>query len=53
MQVDVKNNFINVFQTIISRELEDAKGPLVNIVPFTRLCYGVHSSLYYQHGQHE
>jgi hypothetical protein len=27
-------------------------GPLVNIVPFIRLFYGVHSSLYYQHGWH-
>jgi hypothetical protein len=24
----------------------------VNIVPFTKLFYGVHSSLYYQHGLH-
>jgi hypothetical protein len=23
------------------------------IVPFTKLFYGVHSFLYYQHGQHE
>jgi hypothetical protein len=26
---------------------------LANIVPFTKLFYGVHSSLYFQHGQHE
>jgi hypothetical protein len=25
----------------------------VNIVPFTKLFYGVHYFLYYQHGQHE
>jgi hypothetical protein len=24
----------------------------VNIIPFTRLFYGVHSSFYYQHGRH-
>ncbi len=29
----------------------DAKGPLVSIVPFTKLFYGVHSFLYY-HGWH-
>jgi len=26
-------------------------GPLANIVPFTMLFYGAHSSFYYQHGQ--
>jgi hypothetical protein len=25
----------------------------MNIVPFTKLFYGVHSSFYYQHRQHE
>jgi hypothetical protein len=28
-------------------------GPLANIIFFTKLFYGVHFSLYYQHGQHE
>jgi hypothetical protein len=30
----------------------DVKGPLVSIVPFTKLFYGAHSSLYYQHGRY-
>jgi hypothetical protein len=46
MQVDVKNAFNNVFQTIIFKELSDVEGPLVNIFPFT-MFYGDHSSLYY------
>ncbi len=50
MQVDIENAFNNVFQTIILKELRDAKGPLANIIPLTRLFYGVHSSLYDQHG---
>jgi hypothetical protein len=53
MQVNVKNIFNNVSQDVIFKELQDAKGPLVNIVLFTMLFYDVHSSLYYQHGHHE
>jgi hypothetical protein len=30
----------------------DVGEPLAIIVPFTKLFYGVHSSLYFQHGQH-
>ncbi len=50
MQVDVENVFNNVFRVFIFKELCEVKDPLVSIVPFTRLFYGVHSSLYYQHG---
>jgi hypothetical protein len=50
MQVDVENVFNNVFQTIIFKELRDAKGPSANIVPLTKLLYGVHFFLYDQHG---
>jgi hypothetical protein len=28
------------------------QGPLVNIVPYTKFFYSVHSCLYYQHGRH-
>jgi tRNA U38,U39,U40 pseudouridine synthase TruA len=52
MQVDVENTFNNISRTIIFRELCDVGGHLANIVPFTRLFYGVHSFLYFQHGQH-
>jgi hypothetical protein len=52
MQVDIENTFNSVFQIVIFKELCDVNGPLVNIVPFTRLFYGAHSSLYYQHGRH-
>jgi hypothetical protein len=52
MQVNIKNVFNNVSQTIILKKLCDVKRPLANIVPFTRLFYGIHSSIYYQHGQH-
>jgi hypothetical protein len=51
MQVDVENVF-NVFQAFILKELCEVGEPFVSIVPFTRLFYDVHSSLYYQHGQH-
>jgi hypothetical protein len=44
MHVEVKNAFNNISQTIIFRELCDAKGPLASIVPFTKLFYGVHFS---------
>jgi hypothetical protein len=37
---------------VIFRELCDAGGLLVNIVPFTRLFYGVPFFLYFQHGRH-
>jgi hypothetical protein len=46
------NVFNSVFQVAIFKELCDVKGLLTSIVPFTRLFYGVHSFLYYQHGQH-
>jgi hypothetical protein len=52
MQVNVKNVFDNVSQTIIFREFCDVEGLLANIVPFTKLFYGVHSSFYFQHGWH-
>jgi len=45
MEVDIENAFNNVSRTIIFRELCDVGGLLANIVPFTRLFYGVHSSL--------
>jgi hypothetical protein len=47
MQVDVENAFNNISQPIIFKELCDVKGPLANIVPFTKLFYGVHYYLYY------
>jgi hypothetical protein len=47
-----KNCFNNVFQIVILEKLCDVGGPLANIVPFIGLFYGVHSSIYYQHGQH-
>jgi len=47
MQVNVKNAFNNIFQTTIFRKLQDAKRFLANIVPFTKLFYGAHSSFYY------
>jgi hypothetical protein len=50
MQVNVKNVFNNVSRAIIFRKLCDVGGPLVNIVPFTKLFYGDHSFLYFQHG---
>jgi hypothetical protein len=30
----------------------DVEGLLPNIIPFTMLFYGAHSSLYYRHGWH-
>jgi hypothetical protein len=53
MQVDVKNAFNNISWITISRKLQNGKGPLVSIVPFTTLFYGVHFFLYYQDRQHE
>jgi hypothetical protein len=53
MQVNVENIFNNIFQAINFREFQDVRGHLVSIIPFTMLFYGVHYSLYYQHGQHE
>jgi hypothetical protein len=32
MQVDIKNAFNSIFQTIIFKELQDAESPLANIV---------------------
>jgi len=53
MQIDIKNAFNITSQTVNFRELRKAEGPLMNIVSFINLFYGVHSSFYYQHGQHE
>jgi hypothetical protein len=53
MQVNIENAFNSVSRATILRELQDVEGLLANIVPFTKLFYGVHSSFYYQHGQHE
>jgi hypothetical protein len=50
MQINIENAFNNVFQVAIFRELCDAGGFLVNIVPFPKLFYRAHFSLYYQHG---
>jgi hypothetical protein len=47
MQIDVENAFSNISQIVIFRELCDVEGLLSNIVLFTKLFYGVHSSLYY------
>jgi hypothetical protein len=52
MRVNIKNVFNSVLKVTISREMCDARGPLANIVIFTILFYGIHSSFYYQHGQH-
>ncbi len=52
MQINIENAFNNVFQVAIFRELCDAGGFLVNIVPFPKLFYRAHFSLYYQHGWH-
>jgi len=45
MEVDIENAFNNVSRTVFFRELCDVGGLLTNIVPFTMLFYGVHSSL--------
>jgi hypothetical protein len=50
MQVNIENIFNNVFEIVILKELCDAEGFLVNIVPFPRLFYHAHFSFYYQHG---
>jgi hypothetical protein len=47
MQIDVENTFNNISQVVIFKELCDVMGPLVSIIPFSRLFYGVHSSFYY------
>jgi hypothetical protein len=47
MKVNIENAFNNVFLAIIFRKLCDVEGVLVNIVPFTMLFYGAHSSFYY------
>ncbi len=53
IQVNVENTFNNVFQTAIFKELCDVEGPLLaSIIPVTMLFYGIHFSLYYQHGWH-
>ncbi len=52
MQVTIQNTFNRVFWVVIFGELCDVKGPLANIVPFTKLFYGACSFFNYQHGQH-
>jgi len=52
MQIDVKNVFNRISRATIFRELCVVKGPLVSIIPFTKLFYGAHFSIYYQHGRH-
>jgi hypothetical protein len=52
MQVDVENTFNNVFRTVVFKNVCDVEWPLINIVPFIRLFYGVHSSFYFHHGWH-
>jgi hypothetical protein len=42
MKVNVDNAFNNIFQIVIFKELYDARGLLVSIVPFTKLFYGAH-----------
>jgi hypothetical protein len=42
MQVNVENVFNNIFWTIIFKELQDVRGLLVNIIPFTKLFYGAY-----------
>jgi hypothetical protein len=41
------------FFELLLKYPQDAREPLANIVPFTKLFYGARFSLYYQHGQHE
>jgi hypothetical protein len=53
IQIDIGNILNNVFQFVICKELQGARGFLVIIVPFTKLFYGVYFILYYQHGQHD
>jgi hypothetical protein len=50
MQINAKNIFNNISQTVFFEELCDAKGPLTSIVHFTRLFNSAHFSIYYQHG---
>jgi hypothetical protein len=52
MQIDIENDFNNISQTVIFRNLCDAGGFFKRIIPFIGLFYGAHSSLYYQHGRH-
>ncbi len=47
LQVNIENAFNNIFWVIIFKELCDVKGPLVNIILFIKLFYGIHFSLYY------
>ncbi len=42
VQVDIENDFNNIFWTIIVRVLQDVRGLLANIVPFNMMFYGVH-----------
>jgi hypothetical protein len=52
MKVNVKNVFNSVFQVVIFKKLCGVGGLLAGIIPFTKLFYGVHYFLYYQHGWH-
>jgi len=40
MEINVKNTFNSISWVAIFKELWDAKGPLANIVSFTKLFYG-------------
>jgi hypothetical protein len=53
MQVNVKKKFNIISQAFFFLKLQDVKRPFASIIPFTKLFFGVHSSFYYQHGQHE
>ncbi len=53
MQVDIKNVINNISKNVIFRKLQNDGGHLVSIIRFTKLFYGAHSFLYYQHGQCE
>jgi hypothetical protein len=40
MQVNIKNTYNIIFQTSIFFKLQDVRGPLASIIPFTKF-YGV------------
>jgi hypothetical protein len=52
MQVNIENIFNIISLYLFYKELQGAKGPLVNIILSTTLFYDDHFSLYFQHGQH-
>jgi hypothetical protein len=47
MQVNIENTFNNTFWIVILKKLQDIKGHLVSIIPFTTLFYDVYSFVYY------